>query len=135
MVTSWPLNAPGANSRRRVPNCNPTEGRYGARMPLMTRGPGLLTLVVLVAIAVSGCATHAQHNLQENIRKASHQRPVSEAPATAPIPALFGELGRAAGIDPSTIYLALQNDASPNAASVGNHHFLITRGAASVGDQ
>jgi Zn-dependent protease with chaperone function len=81
---------------------------------------------------MSGCASAKQAHFQEAIRKAAR------GPVTAvqgEVPALFRELAQAGGVAPTSVYVALHTSDTLNAAALGNHHFLVTRGAVAQNDR
>lgn len=96
----------------------------------MSAGGWLIPLFVVVVLA-TGCASAKQSQLQESVRKAA-RIPVSEA--SNDVAAVFRDLAKAGGLDPATVYVALQRSDGLNAASVGKHHFYVTRGVIASND-
>jgi predicted Zn-dependent protease len=90
-----------------------------------------LALVAMVVVVGFGCASPRQARFQEAIRQAAGA-PASHAQGR--VPAIFRDLGQAAGLDPRRIYVALRDEPGLNAAALGNHHFYVTRGAAQAND-
>lgn len=92
----------------------------------------VVATTVIVVVVASGCASSKQVELQEAVRKAA-KAPVAED--RGDVPAVFRDLAESGGLDPRTVYVALQNSDSLNAAAVGNHHFYVTRGVVVTGDR
>jgi hypothetical protein len=91
------------------------------------------TMAILLASLAAGCASTKQARLQEAIRKAAHGKPVAETRGDVAV--IFRELAQSGGVDPQSLYVAVQKSETLNAAAVGHHHFLVTRGALGLDDR
>jgi predicted Zn-dependent protease len=98
-----------------------------------------MLVVALATFTVSGCAiigpSLERSSLKAEVRRTGDPATRETAGNHGDMLRAFGELARAAGLDPATVYVAGRQDANLNAASAGDRHFIVTAPVVATGDR